>query len=206
MSLVRRQLRSSLALAACLGLICVEAAPAGAQSQRLFNDFKGDGNINTCNYSAEELARARGGLPPDIEQYAPGLVDQLNNPCVRGGGAVPQPAAEDTPAAPAAPAAAPVRRRRARVPDPPSVRRTRETLSGVASPRPATAPSGSDAPAWLVALLALVAAGGLAAVAAHQRGVDLAGFGRPARASLAEGGDRVADAFWSLVDRLRSPR
>src|SRR5947208_14846371 len=43
----------------------------------IFKDFKKDGRIDPCRYSASELAKAKKDVPPDIEQYAPDFPDAL---------------------------------------------------------------------------------------------------------------------------------
>jgi hypothetical protein len=53
--------------------------PAGAGAndfQQIFGDYKADGNLDGC-YRPDQLHNAGQGIPPDIEQYAPGFGDAL---------------------------------------------------------------------------------------------------------------------------------
>ena len=55
------------------------ALPAGAGAsdfQKIFGDYKSDGQLDGC-YSPDQLHNAGQGIPPDIEQYAPGFGDAL---------------------------------------------------------------------------------------------------------------------------------
>lgn len=71
------------AAAAALALAAVLAAapaPAAAASlfQRIFQDYRADQGISACAWTPDQLRRARGQTPPDIEQYAPSFLDALN--------------------------------------------------------------------------------------------------------------------------------
>src|SRR3954468_21155107 len=70
-----RPIRAMLILAAAL-LVAVPSAQA-AGFDAIFKDFKADGQIDPCKYSAAELKKAKKDVPPDIEQYAPDFPDAL---------------------------------------------------------------------------------------------------------------------------------
>ena len=56
------------------------ALPAGASAddfQRIWGDYRADGQLNGC-YRPEELHNAGSQIPPDIEQYAPGFGNALS--------------------------------------------------------------------------------------------------------------------------------
>src|SRR3954470_22093891 len=73
---IRPLLRRAIALAvAALALFVPPAHAAGFDT--IFKDFKQDGRIEPCRYSAAELAKAKEDVPPDIEQYAPDFPDAL---------------------------------------------------------------------------------------------------------------------------------
>src|SRR5688572_19568114 len=81
------------------------ALPAGAAAddfQRIWGDYRADGQLNGC-YRPEELHNAGSQIPPDIEQYAPGFGNALSTAQSRcSAGAAPQdaPAEEEEQAAP----------------------------------------------------------------------------------------------------------
>ena len=141
------------------------AAPATAQDdfQRIFGDYKADGQINGC-YRPHEIHNAGQGIPPDIEQYAPGFGDALataQSQC--GSGQLPTGAPEEE--EPAVVSAGtpgggtPIEKKRA-VREPPAPEIVPVTVpADLAAPRlaPAAAAVSSNTPGPLVALL--VAAG-----------------------------------------------
>lgn len=172
-----------------VGLLLVLPAQASAQN-KLFQDYKKNGTINPCNYSPSQLKNGLAGLPPDVEAYVPGLSDSLRRGCTTGGGGqgvTPQQQSAVVPTGggppPAPPAAA--AKRRAVVPAPPSPHvKARDVVAGTAP----SVPNGPlpVIPAWLAAVLAAVAAGGIAALAAVRYGaLDPSGLMRSLRASLA---------------------
>src|SRR5690349_532839 len=58
--------------------LAVAAPSAHADAfDTIFKDFKSDGQIDPCKYSAAELQKAKKNVPPDIEQYAPDFPDAL---------------------------------------------------------------------------------------------------------------------------------
>jgi len=195
-----------IALLACLAL--APAALAGP-----LDDFRRNGSINPCRYSDQQLRDGLNGLPPDVQQYAPGLTDQLSagrEGCGVGGGA----GSGDTRQLESVPTPGSVGgsgggdgAARARVPAPPTpdtVDRVR--LAGLKAPEVTTAATGSDAPAWLAPLI--VIAGLIATLFAflRLRGASPEGVVRPLRASFADAGGRTADAFAQLWDSVRLGR
>jgi cell division septation protein DedD len=169
-------------------------APSALAQNDLYNDYKKDGQVNPCSYSPGQVKKNLRDLPPDVQQYAPGLADQLRRPC--GGGAQPAPV-QQSPAAPGPTGAGPGGPPSA--PGQPAMPRPPAPKSPVIRAVDATAPavpanSGADFPGWLVAAL-----GALAAVivgvmlAGRYGGLELESLTRPLRASLAEAGGRVED-------------
>jgi hypothetical protein len=201
---VRRRLLVPALLAGCLGAL---PAPAAAQN-RLFQDYRRDGVINPCSYSRGELQRGLQGLPPDVEQYVPGLSDQLRRSCA----GAPAPAAPTQPEEPAAVvppstggAPPPPPKSRVVVPRPPAPRVSApKPVAGVA-PKVDAGPIGI-LPDWLAGVLAALAAGGLATVLAMRYGLGDGGFPRSLRASVLEAGERTGDALAQVWDRLRLGR
>ena len=174
-------MRRALCLAAFLATaMLVPAAPAGAQNQ-IYRDFSDDGQINPCNYSRGQLQRGLKGLPPDLEQYAPGIGDQLRRPCNRAG---PAPAGTpDDPGAPLAAGGGPGAPPPIDIPRPPAPR-AGETKPVVGTlPAFSATPKGPDVPGWLVALLVVIAVGGLGTLlASRSAGMGFADLTRPLRA------------------------
>src|SRR3954447_10492753 len=70
-----RSIRAILLMVAALAVVVPSAHAAGFDA--IFKDFKADGEIDPCKYSASELAKAKKDVPPDIEQYAPDFPDAL---------------------------------------------------------------------------------------------------------------------------------
>ena len=203
-------MRATRLVLLCTVLALTVVAPAAAQDP--YDDFRDDGQINTCQYSDEQLRQGLDGLPPDVIQYSPGLADQLaagREGC--GGGApgsstdtrdlelVPGPAA-GLGGRGGGPGEGAVK---ARIPDPPAPTASdRERLADVATPDVA-ATSRADVPGWAIALLA--AAGAVALLLALARPLGL-GAGSPLRASFAEAGGRTADAAAQVWDSVRLGR
>jgi hypothetical protein len=192
-----------LTLSALLGVALVAtAAPALAQDNKIYRDFKNNGQVNPCNYSKGQLQKGLKDLPPDIQQYAPGLADQLRRPCAAAPAAPPAapppdaskaavkavvPTAAGGPAAPAVPA-------------PPAPKAKVRRAINAAAPAVSTNPGGIDVPRWLqLALLAMGASLVAFFLAVRYGGLEPESVTRPMRAALAEGGD----VFASLRDRLR---
>lgn len=187
------------------------AAPAGAQD--ILNDFRRNGTINPCQYSDGQLRRGLKGLPPDIQQYAPGLADQLaagREGCGGGGGggggggepAAAAPAPRGGGGGQPPPSAAP----QISIPAPPApTARAARPFADIETPTVAAA-TGSDAPGWLVPLLAALALAAALAAFARLRGVSAERLTQPLRASLAEAGGRTADALTQLRETVRFGR
>jgi hypothetical protein len=153
------------------------AAPSGAAASdfaQIFGDYKADGRIDGC-YRPEQLHNAGRGIPPDIEQYAPGFGDALattQSRCSPGGGTAPPPEEEEEPPAPlaagtAGPGAPDVKKKKT-VTEPPAPPAARSPVPpSFADPRlaPATASVAGETPGALVALLIAAALSLLLALA-----------------------------------------
>jgi hypothetical protein len=173
------------------------------------DDYRRTGRINPCNYSDEQLRNGLNGLPPDVQQYAPGLEDQLRGGREGCGGqgapggtgdtrdlqVVPIPGRGGGAAGTPGP----------KVPDPPAVRPTpRLKLGNVDPPRIAASASTPDVPGWILPLVLVGALGGvLLAVARMRAAPNGDGLAAALRASSEDAAGRSADAFAALWDRLR---
>ena len=190
------------------------AAPAAIAGP--LQDFRRDGQINPCRYSDGQLRNQLNGLPPDVQQYAPGLADQLaagREGCGGNGGssnagrsfeAVPLPGAVGGEGGGGGPDAAPAK---ARVPTPPAPEpAARDRLADVASPAVGASATGSDAPGWLLPLLAITSLVAVAVGLARFSGVGVERLARPVGASFEEAGGRTADALAGLRDLVRVGR
>src|SRR5437660_4976035 len=103
-------MRPIRAIALAVAALALVASSAQASTfDNIFKDFKADGKIDPCKYSASELAKAKKDVPPDIEQYAPDFPDALQAAIeARARGACDKKTAASAPAAAApAPAATP---------------------------------------------------------------------------------------------------
>ncbi|HWH43605.1 MAG TPA: hypothetical protein VNT32_02640 [Thermoleophilaceae bacterium] len=208
-----------------LALIALALVPAPASADtfdRIYDDYKADGEIDACRYSDDDLRRAEGQVPPDIDQYAPDFVEQLARARQKraSGGCDPKPKPrKEVEAAPAAPAPAKPRPPGAKpepvIATPPAPAAPARTVLAArtpdaAIPQTAALPSGGGgAPAALVllAILAgLAALAGLGALAAWFYGYDLRGTLRPIGASASEAGGRGADLAGEFWDWLRLGR
>jgi hypothetical protein len=191
-------------LAALLALVMASTALAGP-----LDDFRRNGTINPCRYSDRQLRDGLNGLPPDVQQYSPGLADQLSAGREGCGGS--SPGSQDTRqleavAAPGSVGGSGGGGAKAKVPAPPAPKAVeRLRLAGLEAPN-VTTTTGSDAPAWLAPLL--VIAGLLATLFAllRLRGTSPEGLTRPLRASFADAGGRTSDAFAQLWDTVRMGR
>jgi hypothetical protein len=203
-----RRLLALTALASALALGA--AAPAGAGP---YDDYRRDGSINPCNYSADELQRSRDALPPDVIQYSPGLVDQLAAGQEGCGGSAPGAAPEtrETEVDSGLPSAggggsaegAAGDARRARILDPPTPKAADQVrLANLATPAPAVKPGSEEMPGWVLAVLGGLALLGLLGFLAT-RALDGSFGGR----SLAGGhGGRISDALTEAWESLRMGR
>ena len=208
---VMRRVLATAVLAALTAL----SVSAPALGQDILNDFRRSGGINPCNYSDDQLRRGLNGLPPDIQQYAPGLADQLaggREGCGGGGGG----GGGGEPAA-AAPASSgggggpggsgPAAAREIEVPAPPApAAKARRRLADIATPTVAAGAAGADTPGWLAPLLACLALAAILFTLARFGGWSPERFTRPLRASLAEAGGRTADALTELRESVRLGR
>jgi hypothetical protein len=201
-----------------MAALVLAALPAAASAQsKLFQDFRKNGSINPCNYTNKQLQQGLNGLPPDVQQYAPGFGDQLRGGrgnCGGGGGTSQQGTGQDgTQGGVAGPGGGggngggpgnPQPQLHVDKPPAPVVRNA--SLAGTSTPKIDTQPSGADAPGWLVFLLALVAVVGVLFAVARRRGWSAAEHLRPLRAAFAEAGGRFADSAATTRDRLRMGR
>src|SRR3954465_11327775 len=104
-----RPIRAILLIVAALAVVAPNAYADAFDT--IFKDFKSDGQIDPCKYSAQELAKAKKDVPPDIEQYAPDFPDALRaaiearakNQCGKKKAAAAAPAATTPAATPPAP-------------------------------------------------------------------------------------------------------
>lgn len=196
-------------LTALLAALAMLATAATALAGPL-DDFRRNGRIDPCRYSDRQLRNGLDGLPPDVQQYAPGLADQLAAGREGCGGA--SPGSSDTRQLEAVPAPGTAgggdgggAAGRARVPAPPVPKASeRQRLAALDTPEVAAA--GSDAPGWLAPLLIVLAAGAALVAFLRMRGASPDGVVRPLRASFAEAGGRTADAAAQLWDRVRLGR
>lgn len=188
------RLRSLIALTGAL--LALPAVPAAAQSEaamKVFQDYAGDGQIDPCRHSSEDLRSAERSIPPDIEQYAPdypAAVRAALEARARGdcGGRRP-PTGSDAPAAtgtggaapPSTPTPAPERPTSTTVVEAPPAPEATEGPTAVTAGGPAdgaveraataTASNSAPGPVLLLAILAALMLGtGLLALAARRFG------------------------------------
>jgi hypothetical protein len=184
---MRQRLIVSLTAVAAAALLL--AAPARADFQTLYDDYRADGVIDGCSYSSSELGSALSGIPADVREYDPGFTDALNaalEQAASGCGTAPQAATKK------------------------NLRSAADGSPGPIVPRPVafhTAGTGRGMPlvvAALIALLAIALAGAALLGAAHYYGWDLrarlAPFGRAEQGAER----RLSDWLRSLRDRLGS--
>jgi len=162
-----RVVRLIPALSVLVALALPGAAAAQEDFQQIFNDYKGDGTIDGC-YRPDQLHNAGQGIPPDIQQYAPGFGDALTTAGAQCGSDTPAPTGpvgtdeEEVPptvvsAGTPGPGAPQIEKTKA-VPEPPAPKVAAEAVpTELAAPNLATAAVASETPGALVALL--VAAG-----------------------------------------------
>lgn len=197
-------------------LAAVLLAPAAAaEAQNPIDDYRRNGTIDPCKYTDGQLKRGIGNLPPDVEQYAPGLADQLNQG--RGGCGGASPGGTETRQAEVIPGLAAGGNGgnggngggdapRAQVKAPPSpVAVDRIRLADISTPAVSAKP-GQDVPGWVLPLLllALVAAAVVAVV--RLTGADTSRLTRPLGVAFRDAGERSGDAVAHLWDRVRLGR
>jgi hypothetical protein len=209
---VKRTLLSLLLGAMLLG----PAATAVAQNP--IDDYRRNGVIDPCKYTDGQLRQGQGNLPPDVEQYAPGLADQLNQGrggCgggapggteTRQGEAVPGPGAAGTGGPGGRGGADGAGGAQAEIKAPPTpVVGQRIRLADISTPAVSQRPGG-DVPGWVLPLLLLALV--IAAIVAVIRltGADASRFTRPLGVAFRDAGERSGDAMASLWDRVRLGR
>lgn len=218
------RLRSLTALA--LVALAAFAMPAHAGQRedftQIFNDYRVDGEIDGCKYSAQQLKRVLDSIPPDVAQYAPGFEDALRaaleqraRGCGKGGGGGQGSAA--VPGGPAPPPGGPAAPPGATIIKPPPGPNAlgRKTVAGVASPSREVSRSiraldpGAGAPAVVQVLgIAAVLAGliGLALMVARYFGWSGERYFRPLRTAVAEASTRSSDFLADFRDWVRFGR
>lgn len=214
-------------LIACLAIAAFGGftSTAGAQDpfRAIIDDWRADGQVTPCKYTAEQL-NATLNLPGDIEQYAPGLIEQIQAALQRqaagGCDAQPEPEPVEEEAAPAPapappPPSAPRPEPKVEVAAPPAPEEPARTVIEAAAevPAPPVTAAGSlrgaeaPAPVWLLGALAAAAAlAGMAWLVAWFFGWSAERFTRPLAAATAEAGGRGADVFAEFRDWLRLGR
>ena len=177
------------------------------------DDYRRNGSIDPCRYSDQQLRNGLNGLPPDVQQYAPGLTDQLSagrEGCGGGGARIVGHARSSSPC-PAPPIARAEARRAAAPPPRPRCPHRRRPRSRAALrladlETPAVTAGGSDAPGWLAPLLRGRGPDRRLVALLRLRGVSFERVARPLRASFADAGGRTADAFAEIWDSVRLGR
>jgi len=208
---VRRTLTSLLVAAAVLG------PAAGAAAQGPIDDYRRNGTIDPCKYSDGQLKQGLGNLPPDVEQYAPGLADQLNQGRQGCGGSAP--GGTETRQGEVVPGPGSVGGSggggggaggegapKAELKAPPTpVVGTRVRLADIATPAVTSEP-GQDVPGWLLPLLLAAAALAAAVAVVRVTGADTGRLTRPLGVAFRDAGERTGDAVTGLWDRVRLGR
>ncbi len=188
---------------AAISLSLLGAVPAYGD---IYDDYRRSGSINPCNYSDGQLRNGLKNLPPDIQQYAPGLGDQLaagREGCGGGGDnrittVVPGPGAP-TGGGTAGPAP---------IPKPPAPKPNRAVaLAGADEVKPvALAQTGSDVPGWLTPILIGFLVAGAGAFGLYLSGRRPDKLTRPLKASVGDAEGRLSDALAQLRDTFRYGR
>ncbi|MGH2981858.1 MAG: hypothetical protein ACRDKV_07445 [Solirubrobacterales bacterium] len=176
-------------LAATAAAALLWAAPAGADFQTFYDDYRADGVIDGCSHSPSVLSSALNDIPADIREYDPAFAEAINaalEQAATGCGTGPQDAATSEEAvvlaADGSPGPAP--------PSPPAI--------------PATG-GDRDMPAILVALVAVLGLALAAAAllgAAHRYGWDLRCRLAPVGGAVRGAERRLSGGLRSLLDRL----
>jgi len=158
-----------LPLPVVLASLVLPASAMADDFQRIFGDYKDDGQIDGC-YQPGQIHNAGQQIPPDIEQYAPGFGDALARAQGRcGAGAPPASEPDEEPALVSAGTGGPDVEKKKAVREPPAPKLAPASPE-LAAPRlaPAAASVSSETPG---ALIALLVAAGLAVVLAAAWGL-----------------------------------
>lgn len=201
-------------LIALITAVATLGAVAPAAAQDPLQDFRKNGSINPCNYTPGQLRNGLNGLPPDVQQYAPGLADQLaagRGLCGGGGGSAPQGSPQAVlPVAPGGgpPTAGPTAAPEPRILTPPAPKAQAKAveLKDVATPKVGVAATGADTPAWLLPLLVALSLGAILATLLRFSGWSPERFTRPLGAAFSEAGGRTSDALTEVWESVRLGR
>jgi hypothetical protein len=166
------------------------AAPAWADFQTLYDDYRADGVINGCAFSSGELSGGLTDIPADVREYDPGFAAAINvalEQAAAGCGSAPAEAAaikNEITAADGSP--------------------------GPAIPKGFVLPHGEGGRGLPAVLIGLIAVLGIALATAAVLGVgryygwDLRRRLAPASGAARGAERRLADSLRSLLDRLGS--
>jgi len=206
-----RPVRRTLPTLLLAAVLLVPVATATAQNP--IDDYRRNGAIDPCKYSDGQLRRGAGNLPPDVEQYAPGLADQLNQGREGCGGSAPGGTETRQGEAVPGPGAAGnggggggSGEQRAQVKAPPTpVVGTRLRLADFSTPAVSSRP-GQDVPGWVLPLLLVALALAAGAAVVRLTGADTARVTRPLGVAFRDAGERTGDAAAHLWDRVRLGR
>jgi hypothetical protein len=211
-------LRTQVAVAVAIALAFPAAASAN-DFQNVYREYKRTGTIKPCRFSDKQLANAERQTPPDVEQYAPSFLDELQNARERGADCATKPAAAPAPTPTTPTAAAPTpstptpapqtttAATPATQPPPAPTVPTQAAVKGVPSPPIQRAEKDDKAPAavWLLALLgALVLLSAVFAGSAWWFGWSAERFTRPWGASWGDFGGHLSDLGVEFRDWLRT--
>jgi hypothetical protein len=211
-------LRAHVAVAVAITLAFPAAASAN-DFQNVYREYKRTGTIKPCRFTDKQLANAEKQTPPDVEQYAPSFLDELQNARERGADCAkktttaPAPA-PTTPAAaaptPSTPTPAPqttTATATAAQPPPAPTVPVEAAVKGVPSPPIDNAKKDDTAPAavWLLAVLgALALLSAVFAGLAWWFGWSAERFIGPWQASWGDFGGRLSDAGAEFREWVRT--
>jgi hypothetical protein len=192
---------SHLLVVLAAGVPCVLALAPAAGAQSPLEQYQRTGRINPCT------AASPGGIPNDVEQYAPDFLEALRDAqrqgCNRGTVSQTQPTEteEGVPVAGDGSSLPPGSTYVPKPPQPPKVFRDTKTVRHL--PLASTGEVSTPVPVIALAAMLLLAlmGGAMAATWRHMGwGVDRL---NPVRHAFAEAGMRLGGGFSALVDRLR---
>lgn len=200
---------------------------AGPTLASPIDDYRRNGTIDPCKYSDGQLKRGLKDLPPDVEQYAPGLADQLNAGRESCGTSGSNPRQTEGVPAPGAPGnggdgsggkggggkgggvgsgAVDAAGNLLAIPAPPSPTPAfQRRLAGAGAPRVA-ARIGGDPPGWILPVLLILLAGAAVVAVVRLTGASAQRVTRPLGAAFTEAGARTSDSMVELWDRVRLGR